>query len=64
MKALQLYLEEIFTTPANTLGMGNPSMPSEPDVQGGSGDIPIGINLKTNKIYKKGKKLKIKKENR
>lgn len=63
MKALRLYLEELFATPANTIGMGNPSMPSEPDVQGGSGDIPIGINLKTNKIYKKRKKLKIKKEN-
>ena len=63
MKALRLYLEELFVTPANTMGMGNPSMPSEPDIQGGSGDIPIGINLKTNKIYKKRKKLKIKKEN-
>ena len=63
MKALRLYLEELFATPANTIGMGNPSMPSEPNVQGGSGDIPTGINLKTNKIYKKRKKLKIKKEN-
>ena len=40
MKNLKEFIkEDIFATPANTMGMGNPSMPAEPNVQGGSGDI-------------------------
>lgn len=60
MKHLKQYLEELFATPANTIGMGNPSMPSEPDVQGGSGDIPqpLCIDIKTGKMYKRRKKFK------
>lgn len=61
MKDLRQFIkEEIFATPANTTGMGNPSVPTEPNVQGGSGDIPqpMCIDIKTGKIYKRRKKLK------
>ena len=59
MKHLYTYLkEEIFSTPATTIGMGNVNMPSEPNVQGGSGDIPnVGNPLKKKK--KKFKRYKI-----
>ena len=56
MKALILYLEELFATPANTVGMGNPSIPSEPNTIGGSGDIPYPLC----KYDKKKRKKKIK----
>ena len=55
MKALRLYLEEIFTTPLTTTGMGNPSAPT--DDCAGSGDVLIFKPKKIKKIKK------IKKEN-
>ena len=61
MKNLKEFIkEEIFATPANTLGMGNPSMPTEPNMQGGSGDIPqpLCIDIKTGKLYKRRKRFK------
>jgi len=39
MKSLKLYLEQIFTTPMNTCGMGNLSLPNDNGI--GSGDIII-----------------------
>ena len=59
MKDLKEYIkEEIFATPTNTLGMGNPSAPT--DTQLGSGDIPqpLCIDIKTSKTYKRRKKFK------
>jgi len=61
MKRLKIYLEELFATPATTIGMGNVSIPTEPNIQGGSGDIsacPQCIDIKTGKIYKRKKKFK------
>jgi len=61
MKRLKIYLEELFATPATTIGMGNVSMSSEPNVQGGSGDVPVCpqcLDIKTGKIYKRKKKFK------
>ena len=61
MKRLKIYLEELFATPATTAGMGNVSIPTEPNVQGGSGDVPVSpqcIDIKTGKIYKRKKKFK------
>lgn len=58
MKSLKLYLEELFATPMNTIGMGNVTAPTETNV--GSGDIPqpMCIDIKTGKLYKRRKKLK------
>ena len=55
MKALRLYLEDIFTTPATTLGMGNINFPTE--TQPGSGDIPNAgfIQSKRKKRFKRYK---------
>ena len=62
MKNIKTYIkEELFANPATTIGMGNVSMPTEPNVQGGSGDVPICpqcIDIKTGKIYKRKKKFK------
>lgn len=61
MKSLSEFIkEEIFATHLNTIGIGNPSMPTEPNIQGGSGDIPqpLCIDVKTGKLYKRRKKLK------
>ena len=59
MKSLVNYIkEEIFATPANTIGMGNPSAPT--DTQVGSGEVPqpLCIDIKTGKLYKRRKKFK------
>ena len=60
MKSLKTYLEDLFTTPTNTIGMGNPSLPTEPNVEGGSGDIPqpMCIDIKTGKLYKRRKRFR------
>lgn len=60
MKDLKEFIkEEIFATPANTMGMGNMTLPT--DTQLGSGDIPVTpqcIDIRTGKIYKRKKKFK------
>lgn len=56
MKDLKEYIkEEIFATPANTMGMGNISFPTE--TQPGSGDIPNAgwDNKKRKKKFKRYK---------
>lgn len=61
MKSLKEYIEEeLFATPMNTIGMGNPSAPSMDNSQVGSGDIPqpMCIDVKTGKIYKRRKKFR------
>jgi len=60
MKDIRQYLqEELFSTPTNTMGMGNPTMPTEPNTQGGSGDMGLCcIDIKTGKMYKRRKKFK------
>jgi len=59
MKQLRQYLEDLFATPANTMGMGNPTMPTEPNTLGGSGDMGLCcIDVKTGKMYKRRKKFK------
>ena len=59
MKNLKEYIkEEIFATSFNTIGMGNPSSPT--NIQPGSGDIPqpMCIDIGTGKIYKRRKKFR------
>lgn len=60
MKDIRQYLrEELFSTPANTMGMGNPTMPTTPNTPGGSGDMGLCcIDIKTGKMYKRRKKFK------
>ena len=60
MKDLKTYLEDLFATPMNTVGMGNPSAPNMYNSQVGSGDIPqsMCIDVKTGKLYKRRKKFK------
>lgn len=61
MKSLKEYIEEeLFATPMNTIGMGNPSAPSMDNSQVGSGDIPqqMCIDVKTGKLYKRRKKFR------
>lgn len=56
MKQLKQYLEELFVSPATTLGMGNISFPSQENTPGGSGDIPnAGFEKKNKKRFKKYK---------
>lgn len=60
MTDLKQYLEDLFATPANTTGMGNVSIPTEPNVMGGSGDIPQQQTcFKIKKRKKKFKRYKI-----
>lgn len=62
MKDLKEYIKEevmtggSYTTPSNTLGMGNMSLPTDTTV--GSGDIPQCLDIRTGKIYKKRKRFK------
>jgi len=58
MKNLKQYLEDLFATPANTTGMGNVSIPTEPDTTGGSGDIPQTC-FKIKKRKKRFKRYKV-----
>lgn len=60
MKDLKTYLEDLFATPMNTIGMGNPSAPSMDNSQVGSVDIPqpMCIDIKTGKLYKRRKKFR------
>lgn len=66
MKNLKEYIkEEIMTggsyaAPSNVIGISNVSMPNEPNVIGGSGDIPqpLCIDIKTGKLYKRRKRFK------
>ena len=53
-------LEELFATPSNTIGLGNPTAPSMDNSQVGSGDIiqPTCIDIKTGKLYKRRKKFR------
>ena len=56
MKQLKQYLEELFVSPATTLGMGNVSFPSQENVPCGSGDIPnAGFGNKKKKRFKRYK---------
>ena len=58
MKSLKTYLEDLFATPINTIGMGNPTPPD--GTNNGSGDIlqPLCIDIKTGKRYKRRKKFR------
>lgn len=58
MKQLKQYLEDLFATPANTIGMGGITAPTE--TTPGSGDIPqpMCIDIKTGKMYKRRKRFK------
>lgn len=57
MKDLKEYIkEEIFATPANTIGMGGITFPNGNTP--GSGDIPTCIDIQTGKMYKRRKKFK------
>ena len=60
MKSLKVYLEELFATPMNTIGIGNPSAPSMDNSQVGSGDMiqPMCIDIRTGKLYKRRKKFR------
>lgn len=61
MKDLKKYIkEEIFATPANTIGMGGITAPSMDNSEPGSGDIPntMCIDIKTGKLYKRRKKFR------
>ena len=60
MKNLKTYLEDLFATPMNTIGIGNPSAPSMDNSQVGSGDIPqsMCIDIRTGKLYKRKKKFR------
>ena len=42
-----------FATPANTTGMGNPSLPSDDNTVVGSGDVLAGTVYKEKKPHKK-----------
>ena len=60
MKDLKTYLEDLFATPMNTTGMGNPSAPSMDNSQVGSGDVLCStcIDIRTGKLYKRRKKFR------
>lgn len=58
MKNLKTYLEDLFATPMNTMGMGNITVPTA-DAPG-SGDVPqpLCIDIKTGKMYRRRKKFR------
>ena len=58
MKDLKTYLEDLFATPMNTIGMGNQSAPNMDNSHVGSGDIPMCIDVETGKLYKRRKKFR------
>ena len=60
MKSLKTYLEDLYATPMNTVGIGNVQAPSIDNTQVGSGDIPqpICIDIRTGKLYKRRKKFR------
>lgn len=60
MKSLKTYLEDLYATPMNTVGIGNVQAPSTDNTQVGSGDIPqpICIDIRTGKLYKRRKKFR------
>lgn len=61
MKSLRLYIQEdLFATPANTIGVRNPNMSSEPNINDGSGDTlhPLCIDINTGKQYRHRKKFR------
>jgi len=59
MKTLKAYLEELFVSGSNTLGIGNPTPPGN-NGELGSGDMiqPMCIDIKTGKFYKRRKKFR------
>ena len=58
MKTLKTYLEELFATPGNTIGMGNVQAPTMDNSQTGSGDIVPCITGKPDKSRKRRKKFR------
>lgn len=59
MKTLKQYIQDdLFATPLNTIGIGNPMAPTS--FEPGSGDIlqPLCIDIKTGKKYKRRKKFR------
>lgn len=57
MKPLRDYIIEELTTPTNTLGMGNPVLPTETTI--GSGDqLSFNLIKRTSKRTSKNKKLR------
>lgn len=53
MKDFKTYLEDLYATPANTMGMGNIAMPTDSTV--GSGDIPLSLPVYIKKLKKRKK---------
>ena len=60
MKDLKNYIQEdLFATPSNTMGMGNATIPTEPNVQGSSGDMGLCcLDIKAGKMDKRRKKIR------
>jgi len=58
MKSITKYLQEELATPMNTTGMGGITAPSMDNSKTGSGDIPMCIDIKTGKLYKRRKKFR------
>lgn len=58
MKNLKTYLEELFATPMNTMGMGGITAPTPETPGSGDAPQPICIDIKTGKLYKRRKKFR------